>query len=148
MMACGSERPASTSSSSTLSNMAESEPSGLITGRILGRSLPNRADLEAGLLGMQPVDIAAQGVDLAIVGQVAVGVGAVPGGEGVGAEARMDHRQGAFDSRVGQLGEERAHLGGGQHAFVDQGLEGQAADVELLAARQARSGWPVRRACG
>ena len=41
------------------------------------------------LTGIHPVDVAAQGVDFAIVGDVAVGVGTLPTGEGVGAKAGM-----------------------------------------------------------
>ena len=44
MIACGSDRPASTSSSSTLSNVPESEPPGRTTGRILARSSPKSSD--------------------------------------------------------------------------------------------------------
>ena len=44
IIACGSDRPASTSSSSTLSNVAESEPPGRTTGRILARSSPKSSD--------------------------------------------------------------------------------------------------------
>ncbi len=49
--------------------------------------------LEARLAGMHPVRVAAHRVDLAVVGDVPVGVGAVPAREGVGAEARVDQRQ-------------------------------------------------------
>ncbi len=42
--ACGSERPASISSSSTLSNVAESEPPGRTIGMTLARSLPNSSE--------------------------------------------------------------------------------------------------------
>src|SRR5690606_41711528 len=41
---CGNDRPASTSSSSTLSNIAESEPFGLMIGRIFLMSSPNSSD--------------------------------------------------------------------------------------------------------
>ncbi len=44
IMACGSERPASTSSSSVLSSIAESLPFGLTTGRIFGVSSPKRSE--------------------------------------------------------------------------------------------------------
>ena len=44
MIACGSDRPASTSSSSTLSKVAESEPPGRTTGRTFARSSPNSSD--------------------------------------------------------------------------------------------------------
>ena len=42
--ACGSERPASTRSSSVLSNIAESLPLGLTMGRIFFTSSPNTSD--------------------------------------------------------------------------------------------------------
>ena len=41
IMASGSERPPMTTSSRTLSNLAESEPFGFTIGRIFGSSLPN-----------------------------------------------------------------------------------------------------------
>ncbi len=44
MMACGSERPVSTSISSTLSNMAESLPASSMMGRILRMSSPNSSE--------------------------------------------------------------------------------------------------------
>ncbi len=44
MSACGSERPASTSSSSTLSSVAVSEPPGRITGSTFCRSSPKSSD--------------------------------------------------------------------------------------------------------
>ena len=42
--ACGSVRPPSTSSSTTLSNVAESEPPGRMIGSTFGRSSPNSSD--------------------------------------------------------------------------------------------------------
>ncbi len=42
---------------------------------------------EDGLAGVHPVDVAAQGVDLAVVGDVAERMGKLPGGEGIGGEA-------------------------------------------------------------
>ncbi len=44
MTAWGSDRPASVSISSALSNMAESLPSGSITGMILAISAPNNSE--------------------------------------------------------------------------------------------------------
>ncbi len=44
IMACGSDRPARTSSSRTLSNMPESLPSVSMTGMHFCRSSPNRLD--------------------------------------------------------------------------------------------------------
>jgi hypothetical protein len=45
IIACGSDRPASTSSSSTLSNIPESLPSVSTTGMHFARSSPNSRDL-------------------------------------------------------------------------------------------------------
>jgi len=45
IIACGSSRPARWSSSSTLSNIAESEPLVSMTVRILSRSFPNSFEL-------------------------------------------------------------------------------------------------------
>ncbi len=42
--ACGALRPASVSSSSTLSKVAESDPPGRTIGRIFGRSSPNSSE--------------------------------------------------------------------------------------------------------
>ena len=44
------------------------------------------------LAGPHGVDIAAERVDLAVVAEHALGVGPLPAGEGVGAEARVHHR--------------------------------------------------------
>ena len=49
IMACGSERPASTSSSSVLSNIAESLPFGLMIGRIFLRVLAEERRIRTAL---------------------------------------------------------------------------------------------------
>ena len=54
------------------------------TGRALVSSSPNSLELNMRLAGVHPVDVAAQGVDLAVVGDVAVRVRARPRREGVG----------------------------------------------------------------
>ena len=68
IIACGSERPASTSSSSALSNIAESLPFG-VDDRAGSSSMssPNSVGLEQRLARVHPVDVAAQRVDLAVV---------------------------------------------------------------------------------
>ena len=76
-----------------------------------------KVGLEHRLAGVHPVDVAAQGVDLAIVRQVAVGVGAVPAREGIRAEARMHQRQGRFHRRVRQVRVILDELLGQQHAL-------------------------------
>ena len=101
--ACASGRPERTRNSRQLSNMAESLPSSWMTGLSLLDVLAEERRGELRLAGVHPVDVAAQGVDLAVVGDVAVRVGAVPAREGVGAETRVDQRQRAFHARVGQV---------------------------------------------
>ena len=45
------------------------------------------------LAGVHPVDVAAHGVDFAVVGDVAEGMRELPGGEGVGGEALVDEAE-------------------------------------------------------
>ena len=88
---------------------------------------------ELRLAGVHPIDVAAEGVDLAIVRHVAVGVRAVPTREGVRAETRVDQRQRAFHAGVGQVGIKFRDLRRGQHAFEDDGAGGETRDVEEAA---------------
>ena len=106
IMACGRDRPDRTRSPGTLSNIAESEPSGSMTGRSFLRSSPKSVGFEQRLAGVHPVDVAAQGVDLAVVGDVAVGVGASQEGKVLVREARVDQRQRALEGGVAQVGVE------------------------------------------
>ena len=103
IIACGSERPASTSSSSVLSNIAESMPFGLMIGRIFCDVVAERRRLEQRLARVHPVDVAAQRVDLAVVRDVAVRVRAVPARERVGGEARV-HQRDARSPSAGSAG--------------------------------------------
>jgi hypothetical protein len=59
IMACGSERPARTSNSSTLSNMAESLPSGSMIGQHLLHVVAEQFDSNMRSRA-HPVDVAAQ----------------------------------------------------------------------------------------
>ena len=59
---------------------------------------------------MHPVDVAAHGVDLAVVRDVAVGVRQLPGGEGVGAETLVHQAERADQVGVLQLGVEVGDL--------------------------------------
>ena len=88
--------------------------------------------LEHTLAGVHPVHVAAQRVDLAVVAHEAVRLGTVPGGEGVGGEAGVDHRQVRFVVRLGEVREERHELARSQHALVDHHPGRQGADVEHL----------------
>ena len=89
------------------------------------------------LARVHPVLVAAEGVDLAVVDQVAVRVRPLPAREGVGAEAGMDEDDGRFEERVRQVGEIVLDLAGGQHPLVDDGAAGNALEVEVLAAGPA-----------
>jgi hypothetical protein len=85
---------------------------------------------EEALARVHPVDVAAQGVDLAVVADVAVRVRARPVGEGVGAEARVHHGQGRLDAAVDDVREVGGELGRDQHPFVDERPVREARDVE------------------
>ena len=99
-MACGSERPAITRNSSTLSNVAVSLPPSRMIGSTFSRSSPSTSDCEQRLARLHPVDVAAQRVDLAVVRDVAVRVGERPGREGVRAEPLVHQRERRLDGLV------------------------------------------------
>ena len=102
------------------------------------------ARLEQPLAGPHPVDVAGEGVDLAVVRHQTIGMRQRPGREGVGAEALMDQRQGRLHVGILEVGEHRRDLGRGEHALVDQGVARQVDDVERFpgvgADRQAVDG--------
>ena len=91
-------------------------------------ALEDRA-VEHRLAGPHPVLVALDGVDLAVVGDVAVRVGQRPGRERVRREAAVDQQQRALDPLVQQVGEELGQLGGGQHPLVDEGAGRQRREV-------------------
>jgi len=84
------------------------------------------------LAGMHPVDVAAQGVDLAVVGQEVVGVRTVPAGEGVGGETGVHQCQGADHVGVAQVGVVLVDLDRHEHPFVDDRAAGDAGHVPVL----------------
>jgi hypothetical protein len=81
------------------------------------------------LAGVHPVLVAADGVDLAVVGDEAVRVRQRPRRERVRGEAGVHQRDRAGDPLVDQVGEERRKLVGGQHALVDERAGGQRREV-------------------
>jgi hypothetical protein len=85
-----------------------------------------------GLARVHPAHVAAHGVDFAVVGDVAVGMGQLPTGKGVGGEALVDQAKGAGGERVGQLDVELLNLRGQHQALVDDGAAGERGDVEGL----------------
>ena len=90
------------------------------------------------LARVHPVDVAAQRVDLAVVGDEPVGVGAGPAGEGVGGEPGVHHGDGRRHLWIRQVRVEVAELPGVEHALVDDGPGGEARHVVLA------TPWDVR----
>ena len=86
---------------------------------------------ELRLAGAHPVDVAAQRVDLAVVGDHPVRVGELPARERVGREAGVHERQARGDARVAQVGEVARQLGRGQHPLVDHRPAREARHREL-----------------
>ena len=91
--------------------------------------------VQVGLAGANPVDVALEGVDLAVVDDKAVGVRTLPTGRGVGGVARVDERHGRFDGGVVEIDEEAAHLCGDQHALVHDSARAHGAHIEDLIAQ-------------
>ena len=116
----------------------------LVEGRGVGRA--GRGDREGTLetrdqrgrhqrlAGTHPVAVALHGVDLAVVGEVAVRVRERPRRERVGGEAAVHQRQRGLDPLVGEIGEELGELRRGEHALVDEGAARQRREVDHLVA--------------
>ena len=83
-----------------------------------------------GLAGGHPVGVAADGVDFAVVADVAERVGERPGGEGVRREALVDHGEGGDALGVGQILEELLDLRGEEEPFINDGPAAERGDVE------------------
>jgi hypothetical protein len=92
------------------------------------------------LARVHPVDVAAERVDLAVVRDVAVGVGARPGREGVRREARVHHGDRRRHLRVEQVRVVLPQLARVQHPLVDDGAKREAGDVEVAPARHVGAG--------
>ena len=91
--------------------------------------------VQVGLAGADPVDVALEGVDLAVMDDKTVGVRAFPAGRGVGGVARVDKRHGRLDGGVVEIDEEAAHLCGDQHTLVHDGARAHGAHIEDLVAQ-------------
>ncbi len=86
----------------------------------------------ARLVALHPVEIAAQGVDLAVVGEHAERLGERPGRPGIGRVALMEDREARDEPLVLQIGVEHRELLGQEQALVDHRPTGQRADVETV----------------
>ncbi|EWC63630.1 hypothetical protein UO65_1037 [Actinokineospora spheciospongiae] len=127
------------------------EGRGVRTGRVDHRVEPIEvaADQVRGqqrLAGAHPVAVAADGVDLAVVRDVAERVRQRPRREGVGGEAGVHQRDGGDQPLVGQVGEEGGDLGGGQHSLVDHRARGQRREVGAAALGHALALHPLAQA--
>ena len=78
-----------------------------------------------------PVDVAAQRVDLAVVGDHPVRVRELPARERVGREARVDERQRGLGPLVLQVGVVAQQLRRGEHALVDDRAARERGDDEV-----------------
>ena len=119
----------------------------VVEGRGVGLALvdegPDLVEVGAEELGVDrrlaradPVEVALQGVDLAVVRDEAEGVREVPRGEGVGREALVRERERRDEAPVAQVGEELAHLVREQHALVDDRAVRERGHVELPGVRE------------
>jgi len=82
-------------------------------------------------VALKPIRVAAQGVDLTVVGDHAKRLSQFPAWEGVGAETLMDDGQGGRETLVGQVGIVAGQLRGEEHALVDHRAARHRTDVEI-----------------
>ena len=87
--------------------------------------------LEPCLVALHPVDVAQDGVDLAVVREHAEGLRQLPLREGVGRIALVEDREARGEALVEQVGIEGRQVLGEEHALVDDRPARQRADVEL-----------------
>ena len=119
-------------------------------GKIFSMSSPNSGDANIALARVHPVDVAAQRVDLAVVRDEAVRVGAIPRRERVGAEALVHQRERAREVGIGQVavelpGSARAAAGPCRRWCATRG-SGRRSDSRVAQAGLADQ--RARRACG
>ena len=84
------------------------------------------------LTGQHTVHVAPDGVDLAVVGHEAVGVGPLPGGIGIGGEPGVDQGDGGLIILALQVGIELTQLSHQEHALVDDGTAGQGGNIGVV----------------
>ncbi len=99
-------------------------------GKQLSQVIAEQRRLQQALARIHPDDVALDRVDLAVVRQVAVGMGQRPAGEGVGREPLVHHADRALHQRVAQFGIELGDLGGQQQPLVYDGPAGKRWNVE------------------
>ena len=90
--------------------------------------------LHGRLPGRHPVEVAAQGVDFAVVADHPEGMGQTPAREGVGRKALMHQGQGRGEARIVEVVVIVAELGGEQHALVADRAARHGRNIECLEA--------------
>ncbi len=91
-----------------------------------------RRRVEVRLAGTNPIDVAAQGVDLAVMDDVAIGMGTRPARCRVRRVAGVDKGDRAFNRRIIEIDEEAPHLRRDQHSLVHNGACAHGANIEDL----------------
>ncbi|SPU68132.1 Uncharacterised protein [Brucella neotomae] len=98
----------------------------------LGNIVAEQFAIDRSLARRHPVDIAAQRVDFAVMGDHAVGVGKTPGRKGVGGKTLVHQRHRAFKAGVFQVQIISADLIGQEHALIDHRAGRHGHDIETL----------------
>ena len=91
---------------------------------------PQQGRGEHGLAHAHVGRVAAQGVDLAVMGGQAEGLGQGPRRQGVGGKTFVEHGKRRGTVLVRQIGIELAQPGAGEHALVDDAPAGAAGHIE------------------
>ena len=102
-------------------------------GQDLGHILFQVVGTNGFLAGQHGIHVAADGVDLAVMQDKAVGVGAVPAGCRVGRKTAVHHADGRFIIFALQIGIEQAQFFNQEHALVHNGAAGKTAHISILA---------------
>ena len=85
---------------------------------------------EIGFTGMDPVTVAANGINFSVMGDHTEGVGEGPSREGVGAVALMENGQSGFVGWILEVEVEAFELGAREHAFVDEKAGAEGGNIE------------------
>ena len=99
--------------------------------------------LAKGFPGLHEVLIAHDRVDLTIVGDETVWMGARPTGERVGGEPGVHQGQGRFKVRVMEIRKILRQLAGREHPLVNHRPGGKPGDIEILTTGEGFLGCPV-----
>src|SRR5438046_2582213 len=116
--ACGRLRPLTTRNCISLSSVAESDPDSVMMGYIFASSSPKTSDCSA-------------------PDRARIQLRLPPAWECVGAESRMNDREGGLKIRIGKIRIIPPELLSGEHALVNDAVAGEHADVEDVFVRLA-----------